>query len=69
MELIFEVRDAEGGGYWARALGESIFTQAETWDELRQHVLEGVKLHFEPNEIPRMVQLHYIRDEMIVVAA
>jgi hypothetical protein len=35
MELIFEVRDAEEGGYCARALGHAIVTGAETWDELR----------------------------------
>ena len=47
MELIFEVRDADEGGYYARALGHSIFTEAETWDELRANVLEAVSLHFE----------------------
>ena len=35
MELIFEVRDAEEGGYHAHALGHAIFTEAETWEELR----------------------------------
>jgi hypothetical protein len=33
MELIFEIRDAEEGGFYARALGHGIFTQAESWDE------------------------------------
>jgi predicted RNase H-like HicB family nuclease len=51
MELIFEVRDAEEGGYFARALGHSIFTEAETWDELRANVLEAVSLHFEEEEV------------------
>ncbi len=59
MELIFEVRDAEEGGYFARALGHSIFTQAETWDELRANVLEITSLHFEESDVrPRLVQLH-----------
>ena len=39
MELIFEVRDAEEGGYCARALGHGIFTEAETWEELRACLL------------------------------
>ena len=34
MELIFEIRDAEEGGYHARALGHAIFTEAESWEEL-----------------------------------
>jgi hypothetical protein len=45
MELIFEVRDGEEGGYCARALGHAIFTEAETWDELRANVLEATSLH------------------------
>lgn len=47
MELIFEVREAEEGGYFARALGHSIFTQGDTWEELRANVLEAANLHFE----------------------
>ena len=70
MELIFEVRDAEEGGFWARALGHAIFTQAETWDELRSNVLEVTTLHFEESPSrPRLVQLHYVKDELIPVEA
>lgn len=70
MELIFDVRDAEEGGYFARALGHAIFTQAETWDELRANVLEAVSLHFEDEPVqPRLVQLHYVKDELIPVEA
>jgi hypothetical protein len=70
MELIFEIRDAEEGGYCARALGHAIFTQAETWEELRAKVLEAASLHFEDGVVrPRMVQLHYVRDELIPVEA
>ncbi len=68
-ELVFEVRDAEEGGFWARALGESIFTQAETWDELKSNVLEAVGVHFDPGTAPRIVQLHYVRDELLTVGA
>ena len=70
MELIFEVRDAEEGGFFARALGHSIFTEAESWDELRSNVLQAVGLHFEEAaQRPRLVQLHYVRDELIPVEA
>jgi hypothetical protein len=70
MELIFEVRDAEEGGFIARALGHSIFTEADSWDELRSNVLEAVGLHFEEESArPRLVQLHYVRDELLVVEA
>lgn len=70
MELIFEVRDAEEGGLSARALGHAIFTQADNWDDLRANVLEAVGLHFEDAPArPRLVQLHYVRDELIPVEA
>ena len=70
MELIFEVRDAEEGGYCARALGHDIFTEADTWEELRANVLEATSLHFEDEpERPRLVQLHYVKDELIPLEA
>ena len=70
MELILEVRDAEEGGYFARALGHPIFTQGNTWDELRTNVLEATSLHFEDASAhPRIVQLHYVKDELIPVEA
>jgi hypothetical protein len=47
MELIFEIRDAEEGGLCARALGHSIFTEGENWDELRADVLEAVSVPLE----------------------
>jgi predicted RNase H-like HicB family nuclease len=70
MELIFEIRDAEEGGFCAHALGHGIFTEAETWDELRANVLEAVSLHFEDApERPRLIQLHYVKDELIPLEA
>jgi predicted RNase H-like HicB family nuclease len=70
MELIFEIRDAEEGGFYARALGQSIFTQGETWDELRGNVLEAVSLHFEDAPArPRLLQMHYVKDELIPLEA
>ncbi len=70
MELIFEVRDGEGGGFCARALGQSIFTEAETWEELRMNVLEATSLHFDDAPVrPRILQLHYVKDELIPLEA
>ncbi len=70
MELIFEIRDAEEGGFCARALGHAIFTEGETREELRANVLEAVALHFEDAaERPRLVQMHCVKDELIPVEA
>lgn len=70
MELIFEVREAEEGGYAAHALGHAIFTEAETWEELRENVREAANLHFEDtSERPNLIQLHFVKDELLTVAA
>ena len=70
MELTFEIRDAEEGGFYARALGHAIFTEAETWEELRANVLDAVSLNFEDAPIrPRLLQMHYVKDELITVEA
>ena len=65
-EIIFEVREAEEGGFWARALGYSIFTQGEDWDDLRRMVKDAVTCHFEQEaERPKVIRLHYVRDEVL----
>ncbi len=70
MERIFEVREAEEGGYVARALGQAIFMEAETWQELRHNVLEATSLHFEDAPAkPKLIQLHFVKDELIPVEA
>jgi hypothetical protein len=70
MELIFEVREAEEGGYVARALGQAIFMEAETWAELRDNVLEVTSLHFDDAPAkPKLIQLHFVKDELIAVEA
>jgi hypothetical protein len=64
-ELIFLVQDAPEGGFTAQALGVSIFTQADTWDELQQQVRDAVACHFDPAEKPKLIRLHCVRDEVI----
>ncbi|MGP8176284.1 MAG: DUF4440 domain-containing protein [Terracidiphilus sp.] len=66
MELIFEVRETEEGGYVARAPGHSIVAQAETWDALRENALEAANLHFQhaPAQ-PDLIWLHLVKDELL----
>lgn len=66
-EIIFEVREDEAdGGYTARALGHSIFTQGETLEELRKNVREAADCHFDDNAAaPRIIRLHFVRDEVM----
>jgi hypothetical protein len=47
-EIIFLIEDAAEGGFNARALGESIFTAADTMDELRSTSAKRSIVTFNP---------------------
>jgi predicted RNase H-like HicB family nuclease len=64
-ELTFIVEDAEEGGYIAQALGEGIVTEADTIDQLHEMVRDAVDCHFESAEKPKVIHLHFVRDEVI----
>lgn len=64
-EVVFLVEDAVEGGLVARALGHSIYTDADSYDELRQRVRDAVQCHFEASERPTVIRLHYIREEVL----
>lgn len=66
-ELLFVVEEAAEGGFVARGVGADIFTEAETLDELRTNVREAVECHFELEQQPRLVRLHFVRDEVLTV--
>jgi hypothetical protein len=62
-EIIFLIEEAVEGGFTARALGESIFTEAETLDTLRQQVRDAVNCHFDEGKTPKVIRLHFVREE------
>jgi len=66
-EVIFIVEDALEGGLTAKALGESIFTEAETLEELRTNVREAVECHFEADKMPKLIRLHMVKEEVIAI--
>jgi predicted RNase H-like HicB family nuclease len=66
-EIFFLVEEAPEGGYAAKALGESIFTEAETLEELHANVRDAVQCHFEEGKAPKMVRLHFSHEEVIAV--
>jgi hypothetical protein len=63
-EIVFLVEDAPEGGFTARALGHSIFSEGETFDDLRTNVREAVRCHFD-SESPTVIRLHYVKDEVL----
>ena len=66
-EIIFEVTEAVEGGYDARALGYSIYTQGEDWDDLKEMARDAVLCHFDAGGAPRVIRLHLVREEAIAV--
>ncbi|HTW23637.1 MAG TPA: hypothetical protein VMD78_08560 [Candidatus Baltobacteraceae bacterium] len=64
-EIIFIVEESPEGGYEARALGHSIFTQGESMEELRTMVRDAVACHFDAESKPAVIRLHLVRDEVI----
>ena len=66
-EIIFEVTEALEGGYDARALGHSIYTQGANWNDLKEMARDAVLCHFDEDGVPRVIRLHFVREEAIAV--
>jgi predicted RNase H-like HicB family nuclease len=67
-ELVFEVVQEADGGYCAECLTENIFTQGNTWDELRENSIEATAAFFFDRPGPARIRLHLVRDEILSVA-
>jgi hypothetical protein len=66
-ELIFLVEEAPEGGYVARAVGESIVTEADDLTSLYDQVRDAVRCHFDEGKQPKAIRLHFVREEVIAV--
>lgn len=67
-ELFFIVEEDPEGGLTAKAVGESIYTQGEDEQEIRDKVLDAVNCHFNHDEKPTAIHLHFIKDEILTYA-
>jgi len=63
-EIIFIIEESPEGGYEARSLGYSVFTEGETIEELKENIKEAVRCHFE-EDMPKIIRLHYVKEEII----
>jgi hypothetical protein len=68
MEIVFSVMQESDGGYVAECLSHDIFTQGNTWEELRSNVREAVSAYFFDQPKPTTVRLHLVRDELLASA-
>jgi predicted RNase H-like HicB family nuclease len=64
-EIIFLVEEADEGGFTARAVNHSIFTEADTLEDLRRNVREAVDCHFEDGQAPKLIRLRIVREEIL----
>ena len=64
-ELVFEVTQDSDGGFVAECLTEAIFTQADTWEELRANAREAVAVFFLGQARPAAIRLHLVRSEVL----
>lgn len=62
-EIIFLVEEAPEGGYSAQALGKDIFTQADTVKQLKEMIKDAVICHFDKENLPGVVRLHFVKEE------
>jgi predicted RNase H-like HicB family nuclease len=67
-ELVFEVVQEADGGYCAECLTENIFTEGDTWEQLRNNVREATTAFFFDRPLPASVRLRLVRDEILAVA-
>lgn len=66
-EIIFMIEDSAEGGYEARAVGDSIFTEADTIEELKANIKDAVSCHFDKDKMPSVIRLHYVKEELMSV--
>jgi len=64
-EIIFTVTESPEGHFEAAALGHSIFTEADTFEDLKEMVQDAVRCHFEEDERPRVIRLHLVKDVVL----
>ncbi|WP_457549287.1 2-oxoisovalerate dehydrogenase [Archaeoglobus sp.] len=65
-EIIFLVEETDEG-YIAQALGHSIYTQADSLEELKEMVKDAVECHFDEEERPKIIRLHIVKQEVITL--
>lgn len=66
-EIIFQIEESIEGGYEAKAIGYSIFTEGETYEELKKNIKEAVNCHFAKDDMPGIIRLHLVKDEVMAL--
>ncbi len=63
--ITFIVDEVLTGGFTAKAMGVSILTEAESYEQMKENIKKAVHCHFEGNELPKVIKLHFVKEEII----
>ena len=66
-EILFYVEASDEGGYEASAVNHSIYTQCDDYDDLPDTLRDAVKCHFDDEQMPALIHIHFVRNEVIAV--
>ncbi len=66
-EIIFVIEEDIDGGYTAKALNYGIFTEGDTFQELKANINDAVRCYFDESDLPKIVRMHYVRDEVFAL--
>lgn len=65
--IIFEISQEEDGGFVSECLTEDIFTQGDTWEQLKANINDAVKgFYFEQSSCPN-VKLRLVKNEFLII--
>lgn len=67
-EIIFLVENAPEGGFTAKALGHSIYTEADDLASLKEEIRDAVLAHFDEGQHPKIVRMHFVHEETFGIA-
>jgi predicted RNase H-like HicB family nuclease len=66
-EIIFLIEESAEGGYSARAMGYSIFTESDSIEEIKENIKDALKCHFADDDLPKLVRMHFVKDEVFAL--
>ncbi len=65
-ELVIEITQTDDGGFTARGIGEDIFSEGNTLEEIRRNLREAVLCHYDSkDDIPSTIRLHWVKEEIL----
>lgn len=67
-EIVFQIEASDGVmvASWDAPEGGGITTQGKDLRDLQEQVTEAVRCHFDEEEIPHRIRLHFVADPVLI---